>query len=636
MGYRSRLVTEGNESKRGARMTPEDWQRVKPILDSALQLDSTQRPAFLNQACADASLRREIESLIGAHEQAGTGALNSTALLHSTLDKGIRLGDFQILSLLGAGGMGEVYRARDLRLDRDVAIKVLPKFVSLDPERLRRFEQEAKAAAALNHPNILAVFHMGSYQDAPYLVSELLEGATLREQVKRGPAPPKKAIDYAVQIAHGLAAAHEKGVVHRDLKPENLFVTRDGRVKILDFGLAKLLHTDGETQLTKQTLDTQPGAVLGTVGYMAPEQVRGLAADHRADIFAFGAILYELLTGKRAFNKSTFADTMSAILNEDPLPVSQTMPNAPLALDRAVQRCLEKNLDQRFQSASDLAFALELSSDPGSSGAHATASATPRTIWKWMMGAGVALAVVSGTLFAWRTRSSRPLTEKDTIVLADFANTTGDAIFSETLKDALGVSLRQSSFLDIASDEKVISTLRLMTKPTDTALTPQVAREVCQRTQSKAYISGSIASLGTQYVLGLKAVNCANGNVLAHEQITAASKERVLDALGSAASKLRGELGESMASVQKSDMPLEQLTTSSLEALEAFNLGRKAQLEGKGPAVALTHFLRAIELDPNFAHAYSSSGVMYRSLGDYPRSKEYVTKAYALRDRVRR
>lgn len=615
-------------------MTPEDWQRVKPILDSALQMDSTQRPAFLKQACADPSLRHEIESLLAAQEQAGTDALKSAAFLRSTLTTGTRLGDFQILSLLGAGGMGEVYRARDLRLDRDVAIKVLPRFVSFDPERLRRFEQEAKAAAALNHPNILAVFQMGSYQDAPYLVSELLEGDTLREHAKRGPAPPKKAIDYAVQIAHGLAAAHEKGIVHRDLKPENLFVTRDGRVKILDFGLAKLLHTESETQLTRQTLDTQPGAVLGTVGYMAPEQVRGLAADHRADIFAFGAILYELLTGKRAFHKSTFADTMSAILNEEPAPVSQTTPTVSPALERAVRRCLEKSPEQRFQSASDLAFALELSSDSGSASAHAPASAKSRAPWKWFSAAAIALAVVSGTRFAWRVHSSRPLTEKDTIVLADFTNTTGDPIFSETLKDALGVSLRQSSFLDIASDEKVFSTLRLMTKPTETALTSQVAREVCQRARGKAYISGSIASLGTQYVVGLKAVNCANGDVLAREQVTAASKEKVLDALGSAASKLRGELGESMVSVQKSDMPLEQITTSSLEALEAYNLGRKAQYEGKGPEVALTHVLRAIELDPNFAHAYSSAGVMYRSLGDYARSKEYVSKAYSLRDRA--
>jgi serine/threonine protein kinase/tetratricopeptide (TPR) repeat protein len=614
-------------------MTPEDWQRVKPILDSALQLDSSHRPAFLNKACADPSLRHEIESLIAAHEQAGTGALNSAALLGSTLTNGTRLGDFEILSLLGAGGMGEVYRARDLRLDRNVAIKVLPRFVSLDAERLRRFEQEAKAAAALNHPNILAVFQMGSYEDAPYLVSELLEGQTLREQVKRGPMPAKKAVDYGVQIAHGLAAAHEKGIVHRDLKPENLFVTRDGRIKILDFGLAKLLHSESETQLTKQTLDTQPGAVLGTVGYMAPEQVRGLAADHRADIFAFGVILYEMLTGRRAFHRSTFADTMSAILNEDPPPVSQTTPNLSPALDRAVHRCLQKSPEQRFQSASDLAFALELSSHTSSAAAHDTTSATPRTTWKWVTAAGVTLAFV-WSAFLWRSsKASAPLSEKDTVILSDFANSTGDPIFDDTLKQALTAALRQSPFLNVLSDNKVSTTLQLMTRPLNTPLTPEVAREVCLRANSKAWIGGSIASLGSEYVIGLKALNCQNGDTLAQEQVTAASKERVLDVLGQAAGKLRGELGESVANVQKFDVPLSQATTPSLEALKAYSLGRKT-LSEKGTAAALPFYQHAVELDPNFASGYAALGKMYSGLREFDGAREYLSKAYALRERT--
>jgi tetratricopeptide (TPR) repeat protein len=623
-------------------MTPEDWQRVKPILAAALELDSAGRASFLKEACADPSLREEIQSLIVAHEQAGTGALNSAVppsfsksapSVRLELTHGTRLGDFQILSLLGAGGMGEVFRARDLRLERDVAIKVLPRFVSLDPERLRRFEQEAKAAAALNHPNILAVFQMGTYEGAPYLVAELLEGETLRERVKHGPMPTKKAIDYGVQIAHGLAAAHERGIVHRDLKPENLFVTRNNRIKILDFGLAKLLHPESETQLTQQSFDTEEGAVLGTVGYMSPEQVRGQAADHRADIFAFGAILYEMLTGRRAFHKPTSAETMSAILNEDPPPISQVTANVPPALERGVHRCLEKNPEQRFQSASDLAFAIEVASDSGSATAHAVTSGERGIAWKWIATGGVALAVLLGALL-WHLSLTHGLTEKDTIVLADFNNTTGDAVFDDTLKDALGVALRQSPFLDIASDEKVTATLRLMTKSADTRLSPQVAREVCERSQSKAYVGGSIATLGSQYVIGLRVVNCANGNVLAQEQTTAPSKEKVLDALGSAATKLRGELGESLASVQKSDVPLEQLTTPSLEALQAYTLGSKAQMEGKGASAALSYFLRAIELDPNFAHAYSSAGIMYLVLGDPAREKEYLTKAYALRERA--
>jgi serine/threonine protein kinase len=291
-------------------MTPERWQQVKSVFDRAIEIAPEERSSFLDRACStDHSLRREVESLLASENEASS-FLQPASDACLTLTHGTRLGDFEIVSLLGAGGMGEVYRARDHRLDRDVAIKVLASFASVDAERLRRFEQEAKAAAALNHPNILAVFHMGSYEGAPYLVSELLEGETMREQVKHGPIAPKKAIDYGLQITRGLAAAHEKGIVHRDLKPENLFVTRDGRIKILDFGLAKLRHPESVTQLTERTQDTQPGAVLGTVGYMSPEQVRGLLADHRADIFAFGAILYEMLTGQRAFSKPTAAETM--------------------------------------------------------------------------------------------------------------------------------------------------------------------------------------------------------------------------------------------------------------------------------------------------------------------------------------
>ncbi len=280
------------------------------------------------------------------------------------LPSGTKLSQYEILAPLGAGSMGEVYRARDSRLDRDVAIKILPQLVSSDPERLHRFETEAKAAAALNHPNILAVYQMGTYAGVPYLVSELLDGITLTETIRRAPLPLRKAIDYGVQIAHGLAAAHEKGIVHRDLKPDNLFVTKDGRVKILDFGLAKLIQPKESVANASPTL-TLPGVAMGTVGYMAPEQVRGLPTDHRADIFAFGAILYEMVMGKRTFERPTSADTMSAILNEEPPPISQLSPDTPVALERVVRRCLEKNPEQRFQSASDLAFALQALSDPG-------------------------------------------------------------------------------------------------------------------------------------------------------------------------------------------------------------------------------------------------------------------------------
>ena len=344
-----------------------------------------------------------------------------------TLITGSRLGPYEISAAIGAGGMGEVYRARDTQLGRDVAIKVLPSFLPADPDRLRRFEQEARAAAALNHPNILVVFQLGTHDGVPYLVSELLEGSTLREPLQRGALPIRKAIDYGAQIARGLAAAHEKGIVHRDLKPENVFVTKDGRVKILDFGLARLLPQRGEVEVNAPTLSdlTDPGTVMGTVGYMSPEQVRGKPADHRADIFAFGAILYEMLTGKRAFQKTTSAETMTAILNEEPPGVSQLVPLAPPAMQRVVHRCLEKSPEQRFQSASDLAFALEALSDSSSVTVAAPASSDRERRSKLVattVGLTVVVLLAGAALMFFRTRKSSGPTSTAYVQLTNFAD----------------------------------------------------------------------------------------------------------------------------------------------------------------------------------------------------------------------
>ena len=365
LGYRQTLAASPDGQGSG-RMTPERSQQIRDVLEKVLELAPEQHSVFLDRACSsDLSLRREVENLLASGPGMPPSFLQSS--LRVALTSGTKLGDYEVKSLLGSGGMGEVYRARDSRLGRDVAIKVLPSFFSGDSGRLRRFEQEARAAAALNHPNILAVFQMGTYQGASYLVSELLEGETLREPIKRGRLTVRKAIDYGVQLARGLAAAHEKGIVHRDLKPENLFITKDGRLKILDFGLAKLMPPESGSDGTAVTLTdgTAPGAVLGTVGYMSPEQVRGQTTDYRTDIFACGAILYEMLAGKRAFQKSTAVETMTAILNEDPPGISQVTTNVPAGLQRVVHRCLEKNQEQRFQSASDLAFALGALSDSG-------------------------------------------------------------------------------------------------------------------------------------------------------------------------------------------------------------------------------------------------------------------------------
>jgi serine/threonine protein kinase/Flp pilus assembly protein TadD len=610
----------------------ENWDRIQIIFLEALDLRPEQRVSFLDTACAgDAGLRREVESLL-THDGDGSQiaeAIEGTA--HSLMESsgigaGTKVADYEVLKLIGSGGMGEVYQARDVRLARDVAIKVLPPFLTNDPDRLRRFEQEARAAAALNHPNILAVYQMGVYQGAPYLVSELLKGDTLRELMKAGSLPWRNAIDYGVQIARGLSAAHGKGITHRDLKPENLFVSKDGHVKILDFGLAKLAEAS-PTALPSPP--TEAGVVMGTVGYMSPEQVRGHPVDYRSDFFAFGAILYEMLCGQRAFARPTAADTMSAILNEEPPGLTQMLPAIPLALQRVVRRCLEKNQEQRFQSASDLAFALEALSD---SGLLAVAEAPPAgrgKLWKIVVPLVAVILPVAGG-FYYRSHQRERLTEKDTTVLADFTNTTGDPVFDDALKTALAVSLRQSPFLNVLSDNKVAATLRLMARPTTTPLTAEIAREVCQRAGSKAYIAGSIASLGSQYVVGLKAVNCQSEDLLAEEQVTAPSKEKVLDALGNAASKLRSQLGESLATVQNFEVSLSDATTSSLEALKAHSLGVKA-LGEKGAVEGLPYFQRAVELDPNFAMGYSALGDAYNSLGEVGRASEDYAKAFELR-----
>jgi tetratricopeptide (TPR) repeat protein len=365
---------------------------------------------------------------------------------------------------------------------------------------------------------------------------------------------------------------------------------------------------------------------------MSPEQVRGLSADHRADIFAFGAILYEMLTGRRAFHKFTSAETISAILNEDPAPVSQMTPNVPPALEQGVHRCLEKNPEQRFQSASDLAFALEVASDSGSATNQVIASAKPRTAWKWIAGVGAAVAALAGTLL-WHPWLAHGLTEKDTIVLADFNNTTGDTVFDDTLKQGLAVQLEQSPFLNVLSSQKVQDTLKLMGRSPGDRFTPELARDLCQRVRSKAYLSGAIAGLGSQYVIAINLVNCQTGDFLAQEQVTASGKEQVLKALGEAARELRGKAGEWLSSVQKFDVPIEQATTPSLEALKAYSIGMKIRSQ-QGHIEAIPFFKRAIELDPNFASAYASLESCYANTGQAEAGRGFLRKAYELSNRA--
>ena len=536
---------------------------------------------------------------------------------------------FQLVEILGRGGMGEVWKARDTRLDRDVAVKFIAEELTHDSAAVELFEREARAAAAISHPNICTVYDIGEREGRPFLAMELLEGDTLKRRLEAGSISADALLTWGIEIADGLEAAHSAGIVHRDLKPANLFITARGQAKILDFGLAKLrreAHADVAPTGSKAPDGAALSGVAGTPGYMSPEQMRGEKLDARTDLFSFGAVLYEMATGR--------------LPGKTPEPASRRNPQVPVELDRIVAKALEEDREVRYQHASDIRGDLKrLKRDSDSGGlpskslrAEPLGAAGRRSGW-FIAAAALAVAAIAAGIFFY-SRPAHQLTGKNMVVLAEFNNTTGDPVFDGTLRQGLSAQLEQSPFLSLLSESRVAQTLPLMTQPKDAKLTAGLARDVCQRTGSTATIEGSISTLGSQYVLGLRAVNCRNGDLLAQEQVTATGKEQVLKAMGEAATKLRRRLGESLASVEKYDAPPESVTTGSLEALEAYSLGSHSMYAETNGASAIPRFEQAIRLDPNFAMAYGRLAVCYSSMGDTGRAAESARKAYELRDRV--
>ncbi|HEY6118448.1 MAG TPA: protein kinase [Pyrinomonadaceae bacterium] len=597
---------------------------------------------------------------------------------HSSLD-GQTISHYRIVEKLGAGGMGEVYLAEDTKLGRKVALKLLSEEYISDKDRLHRFEQEACAASALNHPNILTIYEVGMDSGRHYMATEFIDGQTLRHKMAGSIMSIKSVLDISIQIAGALEEAHAAGILHRDIKPENVMVRRNGYVKLLDFGLAKLTEkerspTDTEAA-TRVLVQTDTGVVMGTSRYMSPEQSRGQSLDVRSDLWSFGVVMYELIAGKPPFDGETATDVIVAITQKEPPPLARFSSEVPAELEWIVTKALRKDRDERYQTAKELLTdlrrlkqrldfeaELERSVSPESMSAMKTASgatmaattdisvitqpASAHTlssaeyiveeIKRHKTGAGIValvfvIALASGlTLYFKRAQG---LTNRDTILLADFVNSTGEPVFDGTLKQALAVQLGQSPFLNILPDERIRQALRFMGRSPDDRITRDVGREICEREGIKALLIGSISGLGSHYVISLEALNGNTGDTIAREQVEATSKEEVLSALGRASSSLRQKLGESLASIKKFDVSIEQATTSSLDALKAFAMGNELRAKGKATESAAS-YKTAIQLDPNFAMAYARLAVYYGNSTQLEQAKEYAQKAFDLRDRV--
>jgi serine/threonine protein kinase/Flp pilus assembly protein TadD len=618
--------------------------QVETLYRAALERDPRERRAFLAEACADdEELRREVESLL-AYDQRAERFLETPAM---EVEAGSMAADrdtsligktvlhYRILQRLGAGGMGVVYKAEDTKLQRPVALKFLPDdFANRDPNTLERFRHEARAASALNHPNICTIYDIQESEGQPFIVMEFLRGETLNDRLDRGPLKMDELVEMASQIAGALDAAHAAGIVHRDIKPANIFITERGQTKILDFGLAKLMHGDGGDRSTAATEVhlTESGATVGTVAYMSPEQVRGESLDARSDLFSLGAVLYEMATGRPAFGGDTTGVIFDAVLNRTPASPTRLNPEVPSKLDEIITKFLDKDRKLRYQGAADLEADLKrLRRNTGASLSAPEVANRTRHSAKVLVPTAVLIMAAIVAVVLLRTPRAAALTEQDVILLADFDNKTGDPVFDDTLKQATEFALEQSPFISLFPEESVRQTLRLMERRADERITDSVAREVCQRAGLKAVLGGSIAPLGNNYVITLKAEDCATGKLLAGEQRQASSKAHVLNELGQAAANLRARLGESLASIQRFDKPLEQVTTNSLEALRKYTEAQRLRDAGNLPE-AIGFLKQAIDLDPNFASAYNFLSVGYGNIGNRDLMRQNAAKAFALRD----
>lgn len=667
--------------------SPERWEAVKSLFEAAQEVPEEQVSAFLEQRAQDSEVRAEVKRLLAEARKAGGFLSSAGGSVHATSDSSLPSavlkilspprfspgtiigGSFKIIEFIDSGGMGVVYKAEDIELHRSVALKFLPENAAADAVANARLKREAQAASALNHPNICTIYEIGNHEEHTFIAMEFLEGSTLKSMMRAQALNIEQLISIGIDIAEGLDAAHALGLLHRDIKPANIFVSKRGRAKILDFGLAKMADA-GEDSVPNLSNDQPPwqqqltvaGAVRGTAAYMSPEQASAQALDTRTDIFSFGVVLYEMATGSRPFQGTNLAEVCSSILQDVPAPATSLNSAIPARLEELICRALEKDRELRHQHAADIRAELQrLRRDmqPGGNSGDRSSPLTSRLAgaigpdsapelaaglasrgqtsagrnkWIWLAVGSVIFLAIAAIVF-WRPAPTRALTEKDGVVIADFVNHAGDPVFDDALKAGITADLAQSPFLNLVSDWTVSRQLRLMGRSPETALTPEIAREVCQRENNQATLEGDISSLGSSYVITLRAVNCETGELLAMEQTEAHKKEDVLSQLHIAGRAIRKHLGESLASIQQHDTPLIQGTTSSLEALQAFSRAMKTW-RSKGEAASLPLFQRAVALDPDFARANADLGVVYNILGESALSREYAIKAYQLRDRT--